>query len=100
MMPSRCRLSKLKADAMPIRANSVTNSHAWRNMVAMSGRRNRRLTRFASDVWDEVARALSGGCGLLVCVCVCFVCVCVYFGSGGDEKEVERGREGRQTKRR
>ena len=38
LMPSMCRPSKLKADAIATKAKSVTNSHAWRNMVMMSGR--------------------------------------------------------------
>ena len=38
LMPSMCRLSKLKADAMAMRANSVTNSHAWRIMVDVGER--------------------------------------------------------------
>ena len=36
LMPSMYKPSKLKADAMATKAKSVTNSHAWRNMV-MSG---------------------------------------------------------------
>lgn len=33
LMPSMCRPSRLKADAMATKAKKATNSHAWRNMV-------------------------------------------------------------------
>lgn len=35
-MPSMCRPSRLKAEAMATRASSVTNNHVWRIMMSLS----------------------------------------------------------------
>lgn len=58
LMPSMCRPSKLKADAMATRANSVTNNHAWRIMMSMSGAEER-----ATADREEAA----DGCGSIYC---------------------------------
>ena len=55
LMPSMCRPSKLKAEAMATKASSVTNSQAWRNMV-MSGEGKQR----AADVVEA-----ADGCGAI-----------------------------------
>ena len=50
LMPSMCRPSRLKADAIATKARSVTNNHAWRIMV-MSGEETRVCGSGGNDGW-------------------------------------------------